>query len=105
MRDVFARGMPYRCKATGFCTLPFIQDGDLITITPMTEETPRLGEVIAFVHPVNANLVVLRIIDCKAGVLVIRGAGIKDEMDDVFSVWWNVSLRPYLLFAPDKCGI
>ena len=81
MRDVFARGMPFRFKATGFSMLPFIQDGDLVTITPMTEETPRLGEVVAFVHPVNGNLIVHRIIDRKAGVPVIRGDGVEDETD------------------------
>lgn len=42
--------------------MPFIHDGDILTIAPLTSAYSRLGEVVAFVHPGNGKLIVHRVL-------------------------------------------
>jgi len=41
---------------------PFIKDGDLVTISPLRNETPRLGDAVAFCLPDSGKLAVHRIV-------------------------------------------
>lgn len=73
MRGVLERGVPFRFKALGFSMTPFIQHGDILTVAPLNQRTPRLGDVIAFVQADSARLVVHRVIAVTDGVVIARG--------------------------------
>lgn len=71
-RATIQRGMAFRFTAHGYSMLPFIQDGDVITVVPLASR-PRLGEVIAFVNPVSDRLTVHRITGYTTRGYVIKG--------------------------------
>lgn len=73
LRAVLARGAPFRFKARGFSMHPFIQDGDVVTISPLGGRQPRMGDVVAFVHPHTRKLVVHRILARRDGGYLLRG--------------------------------
>ena len=73
MRAVLARGRPFRFCARGWSMAPFIRDGDVITVAPLQQALPRVGEVVAFVRPEEGNLVVHRVVARKAAAVLIQG--------------------------------
>jgi hypothetical protein len=73
MRAVLARGVPFRFCARGWSMAPFIQDGDVITISPLPQAGPRVGEVVAFVRPGVGKLVVHRVVDRLGTASFIQG--------------------------------
>lgn len=52
---------------------PFIKDGDLITISPLTGNSPRLGDVVAFIRPKLGKLVVHRVVGKNQSFFLIKG--------------------------------
>ena len=73
MKAVLARGRAFRFCARGWSMTPFIQDGDVITVSPLLSTLPRLGEVVAFVRPEDERLVVHRIIARRDAAVFIQG--------------------------------
>jgi len=73
LRAVLARGKPFRFQARGFSMLPFIQDGDVVTVTPPGGLPPRLGEVVACCHPETRKLVVHRVLARRDGEILLQG--------------------------------
>jgi hypothetical protein len=86
MQEIFARGMTFRFKATGGSMLPFIINGDVITFTPIANHTPRIGEVVAFIHPETNNLIVHRIIGQKGSSRLFRGDAVTDQTDGLIPI-------------------
>lgn len=83
LRAVLARGVPFRFRARGWSMAPFIRDGDVITVSPLRNAPPRVGEVVAFARPGAGNLVVHRVVArCGAGSLV-AGDGVEQFTDGV----------------------
>jgi signal peptidase I len=54
---------------------PFIQDGDVITVSPLKDRTPKIGKVVAFWNHETEKLVVHRIVARPGRGFVIRGDG------------------------------
>jgi hypothetical protein len=54
---------------------PFIRDGDVITVSPLGEGSPGLGDVVAFVQREIERLVVHRVIRIKANAYFMKGDG------------------------------
>jgi len=74
IKAVLVTETPLRFHAKGFSMLPFIKDGDLVTLSPLTASRPGLGEVIAFIHPETKRVVIHRIISKKNGYsLILKG--------------------------------
>lgn len=73
MKAILARDVPVRFRAVGSSMEPFIQSGDVITVAPLHKHRPRIGEVVAFIHPENKKLVVHRVVAMKADAFVIQG--------------------------------
>jgi hypothetical protein len=65
---------------------PFIRDGDVITVSPLGGAPVRLGEVVAFLHPVAKKLVVHRVITRRDTAMLIQGDGIADGPDGLVSL-------------------
>ena len=74
LRAVLERGAPFRFRARGFSMSPFIRNGDVITVSPLSAASPRIGDVAAFIHPRTRRLVVHRIIG-KKGVSFFHKGG------------------------------
>jgi hypothetical protein len=73
LRAVLSRGVPIRFTARGASMHPFIQDGDVVTVSPGPGRSTRLGEVVAFCHPETEKLVVHRVLARSAGAYLLRG--------------------------------
>ena len=73
MREVLAKGRPFRFRARGSSMSPFIKDGDVVTVTPFSGSAPRTGDVVAFVHPGSGKAAVHRIIKGKPGHYFLKG--------------------------------
>lgn len=74
-RAIFARGASFRFTASGGSMSPFIRDGDLITIRPLSNLQLHLGDIVAFTHPCRGRLVVHRIIGLRRDACLLRGDG------------------------------
>ena len=75
LRAVLARGAPFRFRAKGASMGPFIRDGDLVTVLPLSRRPPGLGDVVAFVRPNTGGLVLHRVVGRQAGTFIIMGDG------------------------------
>lgn len=73
MQAVLERGKPFRFCARGWSMAPFIQDGDVITVSPFSHSQPGTGEVVAFVRPETGSLVVHRIVARGATSSLLQG--------------------------------
>lgn len=81
MRAVLSRGAPFRFSARGWSMAPFIQDGDVVTVSPL-RAGPGIGEVVAFVHPQMGMLVVHRIVAKCDGFLFIQADNPADHSEE-----------------------
>jgi hypothetical protein len=73
MRAVLDRDVPFRFCARGWSMTPFIRDGDVITVAPLQQFLPGVGQVVAFVRPDTGSLVVHRVVARRAAAVLIQG--------------------------------
>ncbi|HYA49264.1 MAG TPA: S24/S26 family peptidase [Burkholderiales bacterium] len=73
MREVLAKGRPFRFRARGLSMSPFIKDGDVVTVSPLEDAAPRTGDVLAFLHPTTGKVVVHRIVRQSPGSYDLKG--------------------------------
>jgi hypothetical protein len=73
LKAVLEKGACFRFRVLGCSMYPFIQDGDIITISPLRGRNPRSGEVVAFCHPRTQRLVVHRVLCRGPGGYLLRG--------------------------------
>ena len=52
---------------------PFIRDGDIITVSPLSGSVPRIGDVLAFTHPETGKLLVHRIVGMTGNFFLLKG--------------------------------
>lgn len=76
-RAVLAKGCLFRFGARGTSMTPFIRDGDIITIAPLSGQAPRFGEVVAFSrsNEIQSVLVIHRIVGRGSRGFAIQGDG------------------------------
>lgn len=67
------RGAPLRTTARGFSMQPFIRDKDILTISPIKDIQPSLGDVVAFTQPDSGRLAIHRIIGRTGDGWLIKG--------------------------------
>ena len=65
--SVTAKGQSLKFKVKGFSMAPFIKDGDLVVISPVTDKRPGLGDVAACPDKITGKLVIHRIVGLIAG--------------------------------------
>jgi signal peptidase I len=73
MVEVLTRGVPFRFRATGWSMAPFIRNGDIICISPIANNDPSIGEVVAFTQLETNKLIVHRIIGKQGASYIIQG--------------------------------
>ena len=71
LKDVLARGVPFRFEAGGYSMTPFIRDSDVVTISPLHGRRARFGEVVAYAGPTE-GLIVHRVVARRPGFYEIR---------------------------------
>ena len=81
MQDMMFLDTPIRLKASGSSMVPFIRDGDVLTISPKSKEEPSLGKVTAFINAGNQNLLIHRVIKVKSKTYLIKGDNSYDKTD------------------------
>ena len=73
MKDVIEKNISFRFTALGFSMLPFIHDGDVITVAPVFHTNLRIGDVVAFINPICNQLAVHRILLISQSGYLIKG--------------------------------
>ncbi len=72
MCGVIERGATFRFSARGYSMLPFIHDGDVLTISPL-DPPLQVGAVVAFIRPGWEVLAVHRVVAQKGSEYLIKG--------------------------------
>lgn len=70
---VHEKGVPFRFNANGYSMTPAIRDGDTITLSPLKDLLPRRGDVFAFRHSNQLQMLVHRILRKKGDRFFIKG--------------------------------
>jgi signal peptidase I len=77
LQATLGEGAPFRFRARGFSMDPFIRDGDVITVSPLGENSPGMGDVVAFVQREIEKLLIHRVIRIKANAYFMKGDNTK----------------------------
>jgi signal peptidase I len=73
LRAVLGKGALVRFRAKGFSMSPFIKNEDVVTLSPLQNASPGIGEVIAFVLQETDKLCVHRVVGKKGGFYATKG--------------------------------
>jgi hypothetical protein len=73
VQETLAKGTCFKLKAKGFSMLPFIRDGDVVTIFPISNFPIGFGKSAAFIDSKTGKLVIHRIIGKNNGLYFIKG--------------------------------
>lgn len=73
LRVVLGKGVPFTFRAKGFSMFPSIRDGDIVTVSPLQDAVPRLGDVLAFVGPGGERLIIHRVVGTQGDAYLARG--------------------------------
>jgi signal peptidase I len=71
---VLSKGKPFRFQAKGYSMSPFIQNGDIITLSPISEKI-KLGKVIA-IFDSKKHLYLHRVVKIDNDRFLVRGDNI-----------------------------
>ena len=110
LKEVLAKGVPFRFKAKGFSMRPFIEDGDVITVVPFSASEARAGDVVAFIDPRADKLAVHRIVAKSDRGILMRGDNLPEEdgtvpMDNLLGLVAKVERQGHevsLGFGPER---
>jgi hypothetical protein len=58
--------------------IPFIKEGDVVTISPFLGRRARMGEVVAFVRPKDRGLAVHRIVGRRESGYLLQGDNVPE---------------------------
>jgi signal peptidase I len=84
LQAVLEKEVPFRFRAKGLSMSPFIKDGDVVTVSPMSHATPRLGDVLAHIDPRTQKLVVHRVVGEEQDFVRLKGDNNVEAGDRVF---------------------
>jgi hypothetical protein len=85
---VHEKGAPFRFQAKGYSMTPAIRDGDCLTLSPLAGLTPGRGDVLAFRHPNQLQLLVHRVLKKKGNRFLIKGDNC--SVSDGWIPWKNL---------------
>jgi len=73
MQASLDKGTPFHFQALGSSMIPFIRPGERLVITPVKDQPPPIGQVVAFIQPDSGRLLVHRVIARKKMNFLVRG--------------------------------
>jgi signal peptidase I len=83
LRAVLDKGAPVRFRAKGFSMSPFIKNEDVVTLSPLQNASPGMGDVIAFVLQGKGKLCVHRVVGRKGDFYVTKGDNTSEADESV----------------------
>jgi len=78
VKEILSKGAECRFQAKGHSMSPFIKDGDIVTISPLTHSSPGLGDVVAFNRPENEKLIIHRVVEKRNNKYYVRGDNVPE---------------------------
>ena len=73
LKDVVKRGKKFRFETKGFSMQPFIRNGDVLTLAPLSGREIRIGDIVACEEPVSGKLIVHRVVRKRGNGYLIKG--------------------------------
>ena len=73
IRDVLGQGSSINLIAKGFSMAPFIKDGDVLTLAPLSISAPAFGDVVAFKSSKGNKLAIHRVIKAHKDRYLMKG--------------------------------
>lgn len=70
---VLGKNLPFRIQAKGHSMSPIIKQGDIIVISPLYDNKPGCGDVLAFLDSTTNSLTVHRMVKKKGDQYFFRG--------------------------------
>ncbi|MBN2437088.1 MAG: S26 family signal peptidase [Deltaproteobacteria bacterium] len=81
MRAVHSKGLPFRFIAGGHSMAPFIRDGDVVSVSPISSRPPNPGDVVAFIHPETKRLCIHRVLTGNQDAFLLQGDNMPGKPD------------------------
>jgi hypothetical protein len=78
LRNTLNKGASFRMQARGFSMSPFIKDGDVVTVFPLSENGPCLGEIVAFSQLKAERLLIHRVVGKRDALYLLKGDNISN---------------------------
>jgi len=72
LNGALSKNAAFRFQARGFSMSPFIKDGDILTVSPLSVSGAGIGKVAAFIQPKDNKLVIHRIVGKANGSYIIK---------------------------------
>lgn len=85
MSAVLEKNADFRFQAEGQSMSPFIKNQDIVTITPLSMNTPQTGDIVAAFLSEKQSIMIHRVIGKKQGKFLIKGDNIKSR-DGLFEL-------------------
>jgi len=73
LRTILSKGKSFKLRTKDFHMSPFIKDGDAVTVSPLAESSPRVGDVVAFVQAGTEQVRILRVVRKRGDSYVMKG--------------------------------
>ncbi len=73
MREAIEKGGRFQMMAYGTSMLPFVKNGTRLIIEPFNQNSPRIGDVVAFERLESKELVIHRIVGKRTKGYLIKG--------------------------------
>ena len=83
--EVLDKGQACRFQAKGFSMSPFIRNNDIITVSPLNNNSLVFGDVVAFITPETRKLVIHRIVGKKCTGFLVKGDSARWYAGDLIS--------------------
>ena len=72
LKATVGRGASFSFRAKGSSMSPFIRDDDMITLSPLSPSSAKIGDVLAFTCPLTGKLIIHRMVGRKGDLYSIR---------------------------------
>lgn len=82
---LFAKGAVFRFQAGGYSMHPWVRNGDVLTLAPLTPEGPDIGDVAVVLVPESGQLLAHRIIARRGNDCLFKGDRLK-QADGIFPI-------------------
>jgi len=73
LQDVIKRGKKFRFETKGFSMHPFVRNGDVLTLAPLSGRKIQIGDIVACEEPVSRKLIVHRVVRKKEKGYLVKG--------------------------------
>ncbi len=74
---VLEKGVPFRLHVTGYSMYPFIRDGDILTVAPISFADAKIGQVLAGRVPRTQKLIIHRCIGRDGESIRLKGDNLR----------------------------